>query len=128
SRAPWNGHGVTYRDWDALMWTLPAIQLGDPSLARELLLRCCELHGYAPGRGDNYLDGTLFAPGFSLEGAAAYPIAIDRYMRGTGDDEVVDEPAVADTLYVASEDIADRRDKRAPLYATEVDPAGGPVA
>jgi hypothetical protein len=128
SRAPWNGHGVTYRDWDALMWTLPAIQLGDPSLARELLLRCCELHGYAPGRGDNYLDGTLFAPGFSLEGAAAYPVAIDRYVRGTGDEEIVDEPAIADTLYVTSDDIADRRDKRAPLYSTEVDPAGGPVA
>lgn len=128
SRAPWNGHGVTYRDWEALTWTLPAVQLGDPSLARELLLRCCELHGYAPGRGDNYLDGTLFAPGFSLEGAAAYPLAVDRYIRGTGDDQIVEEPVVADTLYLASDDIADRRDKRAPLFSTEVDPAGGPVA
>ncbi|HEU4630858.1 MAG TPA: hypothetical protein VFS08_13990 [Gemmatimonadaceae bacterium] len=127
SRAPWNGHGVTYRDWDALMWTLPAVQLADPGLARELLLRVCELHGYAPGRGDNYLDGTLFAPGFSLEGAAAYPIAIDRYIRGTGDDELVDEAAIADTLYVAADDLAARRDKRAPLFATEVDPAGAPV-
>lgn len=128
SRAPWNGHGVTYRDWEALMWTLPAVQLGDPSLARELLLRACELHGYAPGRGENYLDGTLFSPGFSLEGAAAYPLAIDRYIRGTGDDEVVDEPALADALYLAADDIAARRDGRLPLYATEVDPAGEPVA
>ena len=124
SRSPWNGHGVTYRDWEALMWTLPAVQLGDPPLARELLLRACELHGYAPGRGENYLDGTLFAPGFSLEGAAAYPVAIDRYIRGTGDDAVVDEPALADALYLAADDIAARRDKRLPLYATEVDPAG----
>ncbi|HEX6632074.1 MAG TPA: hypothetical protein VF048_13330, partial [Gemmatimonadaceae bacterium] len=38
SRAPWNGRGVTYRDWEALMWTLPAVQLADPGLARELLL------------------------------------------------------------------------------------------
>ena len=128
SRAPWNGRGITYRDWEALTWTLPAVQLGDPSLARELLLRCCELHGYAPGRGDNYLDGTLFAPGFSLEGAAAYPVAIDRYIRGTGDEQIVEEPAIADALYLASDDIADRRDKRAPLFSTEVDPLGGPVA
>ncbi len=128
SRAPWNPHGVTYRDWEALMWTLPAVQLGDPGLARELLLRACELHGYAPGRGDNYLDGTMFAPGFSLEGAAAYPIAIDRFLRGSTDDDLVDEPAIADALYVSAEDIAARRDKRVPLYATEVGPAGEAVA
>ncbi len=127
SRAPWNGHGATYRDWEALMWTLPAVQLADPSLARELLLRACELHGYAPGRGENYLDGTLFSPGFSLEGAAAYPLAVDRYIRGTGDDEVVEEPALADALYLAADDIGARRDVRLPLYATEVDPAGNPV-
>src|SRR6478609_8082957 len=45
SRAPWNGNGITVRDWEALSWTLPAIQLADPSLARELLLRASELHG-----------------------------------------------------------------------------------
>jgi hypothetical protein len=41
--------------------------LADAPLARELLLRMCELHG-APGRGVHYLDGTLFEPGFALEG------------------------------------------------------------
>ncbi|HWH52163.1 MAG TPA: hypothetical protein VN651_11520 [Gemmatimonadaceae bacterium] len=128
SRAPWNGHGVTVRDWDALMWTIPAVQLADPSLARELLLRMCELHGYAPGRGVHYLDGTLFEPGFALEGLAAYPLAADRYIRDTGDDRIVDEPALADTLYLAAEDLDTRRDKRAPLYTTEVSPSGSPVA
>ena len=75
TRAPWNGRGVTVRDWEALMWTIPAVQLADPPLARELLLRMCELHGYAPGRGVHYLDGTLFEPGFALEGVASYPLA-----------------------------------------------------
>jgi hypothetical protein len=127
TRAPWNGHGVTVRDWEALMWTLPAVQLADPPLARELLLRMCELHGYAPGRGVHYLDGTLFEPGFALEGVASYPIAVDRYVRDTGDDRVVDEPALADTLYLAAEDLAARRDKKVPLYSTEVSPSGVPV-
>ena len=127
TRAPWNGHGVTVRDWDALMWTIPAVQLADPPLARELLLRMCELHGYAPGRGIHYLDGTLFEPGFALEGLAAYPLATDRYIRDTGDDRVVDEPALADTLYLAAEDLDARRDKGFPLYSTEVSPSGAPV-
>jgi hypothetical protein len=124
SRAPWNGRGLTVRDWDALTFIIPAVQLADPPLARELLLRACELHGYAPGRGVNYLDGTLFEPGFSLEGAAAYALAVERYIRETGDDQVVEEPVLADTLYASADDIAARRDKSTPLYATEVTASG----
>ena len=128
TRAPWNGRGVTLREWDALIWTIPAVQLADAPLARELLLRACELHGYAPGQGVHYLDGSLFDPGFSLEGAAAFAIATDRYIRETGDDQIVDEPSLADTLYLSSEDIARRRDQRVPLYSTEVTPSGSPPA
>jgi hypothetical protein len=127
TRVPWHAHGLTVRDWEALMWTLPAVQLGDAPLARELLLRMCELHGYAPGQGVHYLDGTLFEPGFSLEGAAAYAIATDRYIRETGDDQIVDEPVVADTLYLSSDDIAARRDESVPLYSTEVSISGAAV-
>lgn len=120
SRAPWNGRGLTVRDWEALMWTLPAVQLADPSLGRELLLRICEVHGYAPGQGTHYLDGTLFEPGFLLEGITAYPIAIDRYIRDTADDHIVDEPVIADALYGAHDDLRARRDESVPLYATDV--------
>lgn len=124
TRAPWHAAGVTVRDWEALMWVLPAVQLADPGLARELLLRMCELHAYAPGRGVHYLDGTMFEPGFALEGVAAYPIAVDRYLRDATDDAIVDEPAIGDALYLASEDIHDRRDARVPLYSTDVFPDG----
>jgi hypothetical protein len=128
TRAPWHSAGVTVRDWEALMWTLPAVQLADSGLARELLLRMCELHAYAPGRGVHYFDGTLFEPGFALEGVAAYPIAVDRYIRDTGDDAIVDEPAIGDALYLASDDIRDRRDERVPLYSTDVTPGGQPAS
>ena len=124
TRVPWHSEGVTIRDWHALMWTLPAVQLADPPLARELLYRVCELHGYAPGGGVHYFEGTVFEPGFALEGAAAYPIAVDRYIRDTGDERLVDEPIIAETLYLVNEDLRDRRDKRFPLYSTDVSPSG----
>ena len=127
SRAPWHSAGVTVRDFEALLWTLPAVQLADASLARELLVRVCELHGYAPGQGVHYFDGTLFQPGFAIEGPAAYAIATDRYIRDSNDDQIVEEPVVADTLYLAADDIAARRDERIPLYATEVSPSGEPA-
>lgn len=127
SRAPWHNAGCTVRDWEALMWTLPAVQLADTGLARELLVRACELHGYAPGQGVHYMDGTLFQPGFTLEGPAAYAIAVDRYIRDSNDEQIVEEPVVADTLYLAADDIAARRDERIPLYSTEVMPSGAPA-
>jgi hypothetical protein len=128
TRVPWHSCGVTVREWEALMWTLPAIRLADPPLARELLLRACELHGYSPGMGVRYLDGTLFEPGFSLEGAAAYAIAIDRYIRESNDEQIVEEPIIADTLYGSYEDVRVRKHEEVPLFSTEVAPAGGPTA
>ena len=127
SRAPWHPAGVTSRDWESLCWTIPAVQLADPPLARELILRMCELHGYAPGQGVHYLDGTLFEPGFTLEGCAAYAIAVDRYIRDTGDDRVVEEPVLADTLYASNDDLTARRNKDHPLYHTEVTLGGTPA-
>jgi hypothetical protein len=124
SRIPWNGSGMTIRDWEALMWVMPAIQLADPPLARELLLRICDLHGYAPGAGMHYLDGSLFEPGFSLEGAAAFPIAVDEYIVQSGDDKIVEEPILADSLYNAFDDIEARKHQTLPLYSTEINPDG----
>jgi hypothetical protein len=103
------------------------VQLADAALARELLIRACELHGYAPGQGVHYLDGTLFEPGFSLEGAASYAIAVDRYIRDSEDDQIVEEPVVADTLYLSADDLATRRDRNIPLYSTEVTLSGAPT-
>ena len=124
SRVPWNAHGLTIRDWHALMWIMPAVQLADSALARELLLRICDLHGYAPGSGVHYIDGSLFEPGFSLDGAAAFPIAVDEYIVQSGDEKVVEEPLLADSLYNAADDIAARKHEKLPLYSTEVNPDG----
>jgi hypothetical protein len=124
TRAPWHSIGATVRDWEALMWVIPAVQLADPGLGRELLMRMCELHGYAPGRGNNYIDGTLFSPGFNVESVAAYAIAIDRYIRDAEDDRIVDDPLIAETLYLVGEDLGRRRDERIPLYSTDVAVSG----
>ncbi len=124
TRVPWHAAGVTMRDWDALMMTLPAVQLADPGLARELLLRMCELHGYAPGRGTHYFDGTMFEPAFSLEGAAAYVLAVDRYAAEAKDEQIVDDPVLADTLYLVNDELAERRHGEIALYSTEITPSG----
>ena len=39
----------------------------------------------------------------------------------------MDEPVIADTLYLSSDDLAARRDRNVPLYSTEVMPGGAPA-
>ncbi len=124
SRAPWNGRGVTVRDFDALMWIVPAVQLGDAPLARELLLRTCEVHGYAPGRGVNYIDGTPFELCPSTDAVAAYPVAVDRYVAQTGDERIVEDAAIAEALYAAGDDLAIQKHPSLALYRTECEPSG----
>ena len=124
SRIPWCEQGITLRDYDGLMWLVPALLLAEPALARAILLRICELHGYAPGRGVNYMDGTPFDLSFCLDAVAAYPVAVDRYVAQTHDDRVVEELAIADALYAAHEDIAAAMHGSYPLYRTETAPSG----
>lgn len=128
TRVPWHSDGITVRDWDALMWIAPAVQLADPDLGRELLVRTCELHGYAPGRGVNYIDGTPFDIAFSSAAAAAYPAAVDAYVAQTGDDRIVEDGPIAEALYAAHDDIAASRHPSLPLYATDATPSGTDAA
>jgi hypothetical protein len=106
------------------MWVMPALQLADPSLAHDILMRICDLHGYAPGRGVNYMEGTPFDQLFCLDAVAAYPVAIDRYVAQTGDDRIVDDAAVAQALYASFEDITASKHSSLALYRTESEPSG----
>lgn len=124
SRAPWSAQGLTVRDYEALMWVIPALQLADTPLGREVLLRTCELHGYAPGRGVNYIDGTPFDLSFCVDAVAAYPIAVDRYVAQTGDDRIVEDAPIAEALYAAHDDLAASRHGSLPLYRTDATPSG----
>ncbi|MEX2177966.1 MAG: glycoside hydrolase family 125 protein, partial [Gemmatimonadaceae bacterium] len=42
-------------------------------------------------------------------------------------DHIVEEPIIADTLYLSADDIGARRDRNVPLYSTEVVPGGEPA-
>lgn len=128
SRAPWSEQGLTLRDYEALMWVIPALQLADTQLGRESLLRTCELHGYAPGRGVNYIDGTPFDLSFCIDAVAAYPVAVDRYVAQTGDDRIVEDAPIAESLYAAHEDIIASRHSSLPLYRTDATPSGRDAA
>jgi hypothetical protein len=98
SRSPQHVPGAAFNEREALFWTLPCITLTDPLLAREILRDAFELYSAQPGTLWRYLDGGVIEPGFCLEQALLYPLALDRYVREAEDDSILDDPLIQDVL------------------------------
>lgn len=124
SRSPLHGATAVFRERDALLWSLPALRLADPSLAREVLLRAFEQFSHHPGGRGHYLDGGLLDPSFALDQFCAYAVALDRYVRETEDDGVLDEPLFGQVLRELDDLLLDRLHPDVTLAATEVLPSG----
>ena len=105
---------------DTLRWAFPAVLAVDPPLAAEWLRAAFTRYARNPGIHALYLDGTVLYPGFELDEAAAFPLALDAYVEVTGDTALAAEPSVRDGLAAVDARIADARDATTGLYATEL--------
>lgn len=120
SRSPAHGTTAIYCERDALAWTLPALTLNDPLLAREVLLRAFEVFSGAPGQPERYIDGGILAPGRIIDQLLLYPLALDRYTRETDDPSLVDEPLVQDVLREIDGALYDALHREVLLAGTEL--------
>ncbi|HEX7119693.1 MAG TPA: glycoside hydrolase family 125 protein [Longimicrobiales bacterium] len=128
SRSPLCGTTAVFRERDALLWSLPALQLADPATAREALLRAFEQYSHRPGARGHYLDGTVLAPEFVLAHFCAYAVALDRYIEATQDEGVLEEPIVAQVLEELDDLLLDRLHPEVMLASTEALASGEPAA
>lgn len=124
SRSPLCGAPAVFRERDALLWSLPALHLADPATAREALLRAFEQYSHRPGARSHYIDGGVISPDFALDQFCAYAVALDRYIRESRDESVLDEPIVGQVLVELDDLLLDRLHPKVLLAATEVAPSG----
>jgi hypothetical protein len=125
SRSPRYYVSAAYWARDALLWTLPALVLIDPPAAREALLYAFSTQWRNPGIHAQYLNGTVLYPGFELDELAAYPVALERYLVGTGDLALLREESVRKVLEGYPEELHRHRGPCG-LYATFLDPSDDP--
>lgn len=110
---------------DALLWFFPALLGVDPDRARLLLCSLFQRYTPWPGEHAQYLSGPPLYPGFELDQAAAYPLALARYIEATGDLDILLE--VGKALKRVIRRIGQERHSEVALYRTFLSPADDPV-
>lgn len=107
-----------YWDRDALLWSLPGIQLVDAARARQVLEYALGIQGRNIGVHSRFLDGTVLEPGFELDELCAPVIALHSYIKQTGDQSLLKHPQVRDTLRRFEKVLSKRKHPNLPLYDT----------
>jgi hypothetical protein len=120
SRSPLYYVSAAFWARDALLWSFPGLLLTDPVLAREALVTAFARHGGPRNAGihAHYINGVVLYPGFELDQLAAFLIALEGYVRVTGDRAVLREPAVMRSLELFPTWLDPHRHPRVELYGT----------
>lgn len=115
-----------YWDRDALLWSLPAIQMVDLPRARKVLEYAFGAQGRNIGVHSRFLDGTVLEPGFELDELCAPVIALASYVRASGDQGLLKDGGVRDGLRRFERTLATRKHPNLPLYDTLSGPDDDP--
>ncbi|RDI94598.1 metal-independent alpha-mannosidase [Meiothermus sp. QL-1] len=111
---------------DALLWFFPALLRADPLRAREVLRVAFRRYAPWPGEHAQYLGGPPLYPGFELDQAAAYPLALARYFEAVGPEpELLRE--LREPLEGVLRRIAEEKHPTLSLYRTFLSPTDDPV-
>jgi len=126
SRSPHYYVSGAYWARDALLWFFPALLKADRKRAREVLRAAFHRHARWPGEHAQYLSGPPLYPGFELDQAAAYPLALARYLEATGPNpELVSELRAPLEGVLAR--VAEEKHPSLTLYRTFLSPTDDPI-
>jgi hypothetical protein len=109
---------------EALLWTLPALLIADPGIAREAMFRLFEIASERSGEHLRYIDGGSYDATFVLDQFMLYAWAIDYYAEFTGDKSVLDDPLVRQVLIETDGGAYLRLHSQHLLAGTELLPSG----
>src|SRR5690606_29295504 len=90
SRSPRYYVSAAYWDRDSLLWSLPALLLVEPAVAREALLYAFQVQRRNFGIHSRYIDGVVLEPGLELDEVCAPVLALDHYLAQTGQWDLLD--------------------------------------
>jgi uncharacterized protein len=113
-----------FNEREALFWTIPALILADPGLAREAIFRVFDVFSERAGEHVRYLDGGAYDPAFVLDQLLLYPWIADHYVRTTGDATLLDEALLRQVIIEADTALYLRLHTSHMLCSTDLLPSG----
>ncbi len=128
SRSPRYYVSSAFWSRDALLWSFPAIMIADQNTARELLLTVYRRHIKNAGDHAHYINGTVLYPGFELDQLAAFFLALEHYIRHSGDNSIIEEEVIREGLNTLTDKAFDHFDPHSGLYSTFLSPSDDPVS
>ena len=108
-----------YWDRDSLLWGFPTILDMDVETAGRMLVAAFGRQGRNIGIHSRFIDGSVCEPGFELDELCAPFIALDAYLRHTGDWTVLDRIDLDAAIRRVRSELKRRKHPEIDLFSTE---------
>lgn len=108
-----------YWDRDSLLWSFPTILDMDADTAAETLTVAFGRQGRNIGIHSRFIDGSVCEPGFELDELCAPFIALDAYIRRTGDWSILNRIDLDAAIRRVKSELAKRKHPEIDLFSTE---------
>ena len=115
---------ATYRDRDAMRWTLPAVLNINWAQARKLLIYAFTTQLPNVGAHSRYIDGILMEPGVALDHLCAPVRALQQYLQITGDLSILFDRRVQTGVNTIKDILMVQRNPQTMLFETLLTPSG----
>ncbi|MGB9620607.1 MAG: hypothetical protein ACPL7K_09365, partial [Armatimonadota bacterium] len=126
ARSAKNESCASYRDTDALLWSMPAVLQVNWSQARKMLVHAFTTQIANVGVHSRYISGTVLEPGVQLDQLCAPIRALDCYVRVTGDMSILFDRRVQQGINTIQQTLAAQRHPEVELFETLLLPSGEP--
>ncbi|MDH7602079.1 MAG: glycoside hydrolase family 125 protein [Armatimonadota bacterium] len=124
ARSAKNDACASYRDRDALLWSLPAVLQVNWSQARRMLLHGFTVQLSNVGVRSRYINGIVLEPGMQLDQLCAPIHALRHYVEVTGDMSVLFDRRVQHGINTIQQTLAALRHPKVQLFETLLLPSG----
>lgn len=124
SRSPFCPAPAVLNEREALLWSLPALTIADPAIAREAMFRVFEVASERSGEHLRLVDGGTYDAAFVLDQFLLYSWAVDHFAQATGDVTVLDDPLTRQIVLETDGAGFLRLHPRHVLASTELLPSG----
>jgi len=126
SRSPEYYVSGAYWDRDCLLWSFPGILEIDKQRAKDILLYIFKTQTKNFGIHSRFINGTVLEPGFELDGLCAPYIALECYIKETGDRKFLQEEFIYRELLLAEKRFKNWKNENNNIYKTELRPSDDP--